>query len=507
MLTRRALAVGSAATVLAASTVAFQTRRAASSAIVAAGANGKPTHGTYDVAVVGGGIVGLATAREIRGRFPNRTVVVLEKEAEVSLHQSGHNSGVIHAGMYYQPGSTMARLCVKGADMIYSYCNAKGIPAERVGKLICAPTANDAHHLETLLEKGNANGVKDLEIIDGARVRELEPNVVVHSALLSPNTGVVDYGVVSRQMARELTEDSKAGIELQFEVKDISLVRGGDSDEKAAADGSESGSSDGNSSAADTDGTTGDYVVVTGVEPGQPGPLRTVRARHVITCAGLHADTVAKRGGGARKPAILTFRGTYWQMKPEYANICKMNIYPTPTGGGIPVGVHFTPTVNERRGRQMIIGPGACITLHEEGYGFFDFSPKHVFKLVTHIGLWRFVQGNWRFALDEVRRDIDKQAFLDEARKLIPSVTDEMVEESFVGVMAQLFEDDGTPNQADFIFERKALDGHALHVRSTPSPACTASMAIAEDVVALAAKDFGWGQGREKIADRSPFWE
>lgn len=240
-----------------------------------------------------------------------------------------------------------------------------------------------------------------------------------------------------------------------------------------------------------------------------------------------------------------------------------MNIYPTPSGGGIPVGVHFTPTLNERRGHQTIVGPGACLTFHDEGYDFFDVSFSHMWKLATHIGLWRFVMGNWRFALQEMRRDLDKEAFMNEARKLIPSVslgtssslprvapapcppeparrtrtvascwllpsrkppspshasanhvaggvqqvTNDMVEESFAGVMCQLFQDDGKPNQADFVFERKTLDGTTLHVRSAPSPACTASMAIAEDVVALAAKDFDWGDGREKRARWSPYWK
>jgi len=193
-------------------------------------------------------------------------------------------------------------------------------------------------------------------------------------------------------------------------------------------------------------------------------------------------------------------------MKPEYKDICTMNIYPTPSGGGIPVGVHFTPTLNERRGEQTIVGPGACLTFHDEGYSFTDVSMAHLWKLATHIGLWRFVLGNWRFALQEMKRDLDRETFMNEARKLIPSVTNDMVEESFAGVMCQLFQDDGTPNQADFVFERNQMEGTTLHVRSAPSPACTASMAIAEDVVALAAEDFGWGPGRSKRTPNSAFW-
>lgn len=417
----------------------------------------------------------MACAREIMGRYPSKTVVVLEKEAGAAAHQTSHNSGVIHAGIYYKPGSTMARCCVRGARMIYEYCEAYGLPVKKTGKLICAPTAADAPVLLELKATGDANGVEGLEILDSKAIAKIEPNVVVHSALSSPNTGIADYARIFRHVAGIIQNADKGEVLYGFEVDNMEETASG-------------------------------AVAVTGREPGQSGPAKTIIAHNVITAGGLHADKVAKTAGGASNPAVLTFRGTYYQMKPEFKDICSTNIYPVPSGGGIPVGVHFTPTLDERRGNQMIVGPGACMCFDTEAYKFTDISIKHLFKLATHIGIWRFVFANWDLAFTELYRDLNKKAFLDQARKLIPSVTDDMVEESFAGVMAQIFNDDGT-SASDFIFERKMLGGRVLHVRSAPTPACTASFALAEDIVDLAADDFEWEAPVKKQNDLSVFFE
>lgn len=414
----------------------------------------------YDVCVVGGGIVGLATAREVINRFPKMRVAVVEKESEVAHHQTGHNSGVIHAGMYYVPGSTMARLCVQGAKMMYEYCEKNNIPHKRIGKLIVATTDDEVPILKTLYERGNINGVQGLELLNSAQVRELEPNVAAVAALHSPNTGIVDYGVVARTFARDVVESNRGTVYLDFNVENFTLR---------------------------PDNT----VRVTGCELGQKGPKKHVDARHVITCAGLQSDRVAGLAGGSSTPRIVPFRGTYYQMKEQYRGIVKRNIYPVPSGGGIPVGVHFTPTVNERRGEQMIVGPGACLAFSREGYSFFDLSLKDMLSLVRSCGLVKFALGNADLAFGEMYRDLNKKAFLASAQKLVPSVTEDMVEESFAGVMAQVFEDTGKAC-AEFIFERNAFHGTTLHVRNAPSPACTASLAIAREVVDQAAADFGW---------------
>jgi len=417
------------------------------------------------VAIVGGGIIGLATANEIRRRFPGKTIMVLEREGEVAAHQTGHNSGVIHAGMYYKPGTVMAKACVEGADMMYAYAAQKGIPHERVGKLICAPTEKDHAQVELLYKQGTENGVKDLRILTGEQVRELEPNVEVYSALESPNTGIIDYGDVARSLAKDLTADGAKGrILLRYQVKDFNVV---------------------------DDPSGGKAVEIGGIEPGQCGPTKVVRAKHVLTCAGVHMDQVAWLGGGQTFPKVMTFRGRYYQMKPEFRNVVKRNVYPTPSGGGIPVGVHFTPTVGGYRQRQMIIGPGACMTFDKDGYFFFKVNLAYCWQCLTNQGFWMFGIKNLKLSLGELWKDANKAAFLAEARLLVPSLTADMVEDSFTGVMAQVFLPDGSAAK-DYVFERRRLDGTTLHLRNAPTPAATSSMAIAKQMVNLAEEDFAW---------------
>jgi 2-hydroxyglutarate dehydrogenase len=415
----------------------------------------------FDVAVVGGGIIGLATAREVRRRFPALTVAVIEKEREVAGHQSSHNSGVIHAGMYYEPGTAMAQTCVRGAALMYEYLEANRLPFERVGKLIVATNAKEDEQVDLLLDRGVRNGVQGLRRLTGAEVAAMEPNVsAATSALWSPNTGVADYAVVSRCIAAELEASGKAAVKLEFEVTSVTRAEDG-------------------------------RVLVRGVEPGQKGPAKHVLARSVIFCAGFHSDRVAQLAGGAPDPKITTFRGTYYQMKAPFKDIVRTNIYPVPSGGGIPVGVHFTPTVNERRGHQMIVGPGAAITFSREGYSFFDVSLRDLWHSITNVGLARFVLQNPALSLGELHKDLSRAAFLREARKLVPSLRDDMVEESFAGVMAQVFMPDGSAAK-DYIFERGLLGGAGLSLRNAPSPAATASLAIAERLVDLAQEDFQW---------------
>eukprot|EP01060_Flectonema_neradi_P033976 TRINITY_DN5833_c1_g1_i1.p1 TRINITY_DN5833_c1_g1~~TRINITY_DN5833_c1_g1_i1.p1 ORF type:complete len:466 (+),score=109.55 TRINITY_DN5833_c1_g1_i1:79-1476(+) len=419
----------------------------------------KVLHGKYDVVVVGGGIIGVATANEILKRYPSKKVAIVEKEAAVAMHQSGHNSGVIHAGMYYEPGSKMAACCVEGADLMYDYAEKKKIPCKRIGKLIVATNAEEDKQVQKLYHQGVANGVKDLKVLTGPQVRAIEPNVAATSALDSPNTGIIDYGEVTRSLAKDFQE-AGGSIKFNFAAENFDVQPNG-------------------------------KLQVSGMEQQQKGPLKIIETDHLITCAGLWMDKVGQAGGGEVGPMVTTFRGTYHQMKPEYRNIVKRNIYPVPTGGGIPTGVHFTPTVNKERGEQMIIGPGACLTLHKEGYKFTDFSFTHVFDIITNVGFWNFALGNFDMAVTEMYRDISRKAFLDQARKLVPSVTDDMVETSFAGVMAQVFTDAGGPEK-DYIFDRKKLSGTTLHLRNAPSPAATSSLALAKKLIDVAEEDFEW---------------
>ncbi|CAO3651836.1 unnamed protein product [Mucor hiemalis] len=415
----------------------------------------------FDVAIVGGGIVGLATAREILKRYPDMTLTVLEKESQVAGQQTGHNSGVIHAGLYYEPGSQMAYTCTRGADLMYAYCEEHGLPVERCGKLVVACNEKEHEQVEKLYRQGTANGVKGLEIIYDKEITEMEPNVKAYSALHSPNTGIVNYWLVSQSMADEIKKSGRADIKTSFQAKKFEKTSDG-------------------------------KVKITGGEEMMDGPHLEVTAKHVITCGGLYSDRIAGlTGGDASKHKIVSFRGTYYQLKPEYRTLVKRNIYPVPSGGGIPVGVHFTPTVDARRGHQTIVGPGACITFSREGYRFFDFKIKDVWDNVMNSAFWAFALKNFGLSLGEVYRDLNKNAFLKSGQKYVPGLTGDMVEPSFSGVMAQVFEKGGKA-AGDFIVERKVMDGLILNLRNAPSPACTASLAIGEMVTDCAEKDFNW---------------
>ncbi|KAI9317558.1 FAD dependent oxidoreductase-domain-containing protein [Dichotomocladium elegans] len=416
----------------------------------------------FDVAIVGGGIVGLATAREILNRYPDKTVVVLEKEPHVAGHQSGHNSGVIHAGMYYIPGSRMARTCVRGAELMYKYCEEHNLPAEKCGKFIVACNEGEHNMVEKLYHQGKANGVQGLEIIYRDQIKEMEPNVSAFSALNSPNTGVVNYWLVSQCIADEIKRSGRGDIKLSFEVNKVHK-------------------------------TADRLVHVRGKEPGQNGPELHIQANGLITCGGFYADRLAAMtGGNPHVHKIVTFRGTYYQLKSEYRTLVSRNIYPIPSGGGIPVGVHFTPTVDVRRGHQLIVGPGACITFSREGYKFFDINVADLMNSATNTAFWQFVFKNFSVSLGELYRDLSKHAFLKSGQRYVPCLTADMVEPSFSGVMSQVFEPGGVA-AGDYIIERNCLDRLAINLRNAPTPAATGAFAIAEMMANIAAEDFGWG--------------
>eukprot|EP01068_Selenidium_serpulae_P011922 Selendium_serpulae@DN5746_c1_g1_i1.p1 len=421
------------------------------------------THGIFDVVVVGGGIVGLATARQIALQFPKKTVCVVEKEPALAHHQSGHNSGVIHAGIYYKPGSDKAQCCVDGARMMYDYCEKNQVPYERVGKLIVALDKSEYPILEELLENGRKNGVQGLEILDSTGMRKLEPNIAGYAALHSPNTGICDFAEATRSFGRDLKATGRGEVLCNFKAENFKIVN---------KDGKE-------------------FIKVEGRELGQYGPTKAVLATNVVTCAGLDSDKVSIKAGGNKKQRITPFRGRYMQMKEGKKSIVKRNIYPVPNNSaGIAVGIHFTPTVDNNRGRQMIIGPGCCLAFAREGYRMTNFNWRDMATSLGSPGLWWFGIKNFRMGILEIYRDFSSRAFLAEAQKLVPSVTSADIEPCFSGVMAQLFMDNGTA-AVDFIYESNEA-GNMIHVRNAPSPACTASMAIAEHISSFSAKQFAW---------------
>uniref|UniRef100_A0A3Q4GFB3 L-2-hydroxyglutarate dehydrogenase, mitochondrial n=1 Tax=Neolamprologus brichardi TaxID=32507 RepID=A0A3Q4GFB3_NEOBR len=300
-------------------------------------------HGTYDIAVVGAGIVGLATARELILRHPSLSFVLLEKEKELSLHQSGHNSGVIHSGIYYTPGSLKARLCVRGATLAYEYCEKKGLPYKRCGKLIVAVEQEEIPRLKALYERGMKNNVRDLTIVDGKGIRDREPYCRGIMALDSPYTGIVDWRMVALSYGTDFKE-AGGTVVTEYEVNDISMIKE-----------SPAGSTEGNN-----------FCIITFSQGNE------LRCRYVLTCGGLYSDRLSQISGCSREPRIVPFRGDYLVLKPEKNYLVKGNIYPVPDPRFPFLGVHFTP----RMDGSIWLGPNAVLAFKREGYKVYDFSAQ-----------------------------------------------------------------------------------------------------------------------------------
>ncbi|KAG5490702.1 hypothetical protein JKF63_00824 [Porcisia hertigi] len=466
----------------------------------------------YDVAIVGGGIVGVATAREIRLKYPSKRVALIEREADVAQHQSGHNSGCIHAGMFYPPNSAMAKLCPRGHDMIIDYCKKNNLPYELCGKIIVATEESQRSIVQRMYDWGVANGVKGLEILEGVdAIKKKEPLVTGVSALWSPASGIVDFAEVTRCMLSELKSNAanKFAAQFQFDAQDFIGVSVPNPQGKGA----------------------NEMVLIRGREKNHLGPEKTILAKRVITCCGLSSDVIAKRSGGImewvgkRVVQIYGFRGRYYQLTPERRDMVHMHVYPCPDSRkGLSVGVHFTPTVDVRRGRQVIIGPGSAFSLDRYGYTPYTIDLEYCFNCAFSKGGWVSLVSNFGVLCQTYYMDLSKRRFLREAQKLIPSIEAKDIADSFCGVMAVGVAEDGTLS-ADLAMElarprvmvqalmneKKTLelikdvplpdkaikttgieDPLILNVRNAPSPAATASMAIAEDIVKLASSRFHW---------------
>ncbi len=397
----------------------------------------------YDVAVVGAGIVGLATVWALTERAPRTRVVVLEKEPAVGRHQTGHNSGVIHAGIYYRPGSAKARLCVEGGRRLTEFCDRHGIRWERCGKVIVATRPDELPRLAALYERGVANGVPGLALIGPERVRELEPHAAALQAIHSPHTGIVDYREVAAALAAEaerrgVTIETGAGVE--------AIGRAGDG-----------------------------FVLRT--------PRREVAARRLINCAGLYADVVARRAGAAPDVRIVPFRGEYYHLRPERRHLVRALIYPVPDPAFPFLGVHFTRTVHG----EVEAGPNAVLAFAREGYRFSRVNPGELLDTLTYRGFWAMARRYWRTGAYEMYRSLSKAAFVRALQRLVPDLRPEDVVRGGSGVRAQAVSPDGSLVD-DF---RIVETADAVHVLNAPSPAATASLAIGRHIAALAADRFG----------------
>jgi L-2-hydroxyglutarate oxidase LhgO len=401
---------------------------------------------TYDIAVVGGGIVGLATTRELLERFPHLKVANVEKETGLNRHQTGRNSGVIHSGIYYKPGSFKAKLCVEGRRLAWQYCDSKGIDYKQVGKLIVATEESELGRLDDLWARGHANGVEGLEMLDADGIREREPHCCGIKAIFSPVTGIVDWGRVSESYADEAREKG-ADIYLGREVTSIAR-RGG-------------------------------VTVLT-------TPQGEIEAKAVITCGGLYSDKLAKMTGGAQDPKIVPFRGDYLVLRPEKAHLVKGNIYPVPDPEFPFLGVHFTP----RMDGSIWLGPNAVLAFAREGYSFFTINGSELLDSITYPGFFKLATKFWKVGAGEMYRDLVRSAYVQALQRYIPELQPEDCLPGPSGVRAQAMAVDGSLVD-DFVFE--GADG-IVHVRNAPSPAATSSLAIGKHIVDDATKRFDLGR-------------
>jgi L-2-hydroxyglutarate oxidase len=384
----------------------------------------------FDFAVIGGGIVGLATARALRERYPAARLLVLEKEGTWAAHQTGHNSGVLHSGIYYKPGSLKARLARTGGAAMVAYCREKGIAYEVCGKVIVAVEECEIPLLDRLHQRGMDNGIP-VERIGPERLRELEPYARGLAALHVPGAGIVDYGEVARTLAYDLAQ---GGAMMHTGVR-VTRLRP----------------------------ETGRVVLETAAG-------ETLGARFVINCAGLHSDRVARLGGVLPGLRIVPFRGEYYELTPERRALVRNLIYPVPDPAFPFLGVHFTRMIDGT----VHAGPNAVLGLKREAYRKTDFDARDAAEVLTYPAFWRLAARHFGAGAEEVWRSLSKAAFVRSLRRLIPEVTARDVVPAHAGVRAQALMQDGTLAD-DFVL----LPGpRAIHVCNAPSPAATASLEI-----------------------------
>ncbi|GAA2148149.1 L-2-hydroxyglutarate oxidase [Glycomyces algeriensis] len=398
--------------------------------------------------VVGAGIVGLAVARELARRRPGARVVVFEKEDRVAAHQTSHNSGVVHAGIYYVPGSLKARLCTRGVALLKAYCAEHKLPYVECGKLVVAVREEEVPRMDALYGRAVANGVPGLRRVGPEELREIEPHATGLGAIHSPGSAITDYAAVARAFAAEVTA-AGGEVRLGFPVDGIepagSRVRVASGEERVTVD-------------------------------------------HLVLCAGLQADRVAALAGDEPGPRIVPFRGEYLRVKNAKAEFLRGLVYPVPVPGYPFLGVHFTRRIDSGT---VEIGPNAVLALAAEGYRWRDLSPAHIARLAAWPGAWRMAARHWRMGALEVYGSVSKRAYMETAQQYFPEIGFADVERDGAGVRAQALDRDGGLVD-DFRIHRL---GPVTAVRNAPSPAATSSMAIAEHVVEQVlepASGFGW---------------
>lgn len=393
---------------------------------------------TADVVIVGGGLVGLSTAMHLQRLQPGVAVTLIEKDSSIAMQQSGHNSGVLHAGIYYEPGSLKARFCVEGNRQLGDFCGRHGIPLIRCGKVIVANSEDEISRLEMLARRGTQNGVPGLRLIDAAELADIEPHVCGHRALYAPESAIVDYAHVARVYADRFRESGGTIL------LDTSLV------------------------SASKEGSRQRLVTTAG----------DLSARLVINCAGLHADVVARKTGARPRLRIIPFRGEFYSLVPQRRSLVRGLIYPVPNPALPFLDVHFTPRVDG----SVDAGPNAVLALKREGYRWRDVSLRDMYATFSYKGFWRLAAREFAPGLAEINRSLRKSVFVRSLQRLVPEISAHNLVRGTSGVRAQAVDNLG--NLLDD-FHIDEVDG-AIHVLNAPSPAATSSLLIGKHVANMA---------------------
>jgi L-2-hydroxyglutarate oxidase len=397
----------------------------------------------FDIIVIGGGIVGLATAMQTCKRFPSLRLLLAEKEDRVARHQSGHNSGVIHSGIYYKPGSLKAKLCVEGAAAMTAFCREHSIPVEICGKIVVATRDEEIPQLHRLLERGQANGIAGLRLLDKAEAREIEPHCAGSGWLHVPSTGITDYVAICQKYA-ELIVELGGTVSVGTEVTAIAR-------------------------------RSGEIVLETS--------RGSLEAKYVINCAGLHSDRVSRLAGEKTEVTIVPFRGEYYDLVPDREHLVRGLIYPVPDLRFPFLGVHFT----RRVGGGVDAGPNAVLAFKREGYRRTDFSLQDAATTFAYPGFWHMAAKYWRSGAGEFYRSFHKPAFVRALQTLLPEIRSSDLVADGSGVRATAVSQDGSLVD-DFQF---ACSKNMLHVWNVVSPAATASLPIGREIVRMAEHGFG----------------
>ena len=397
----------------------------------------------FDVAIVGGGIVGLASAFKLQKKYPHLSLVVLEKEEELAFHQTGRNSGVIHSGLYYRPGSFRATNCVNGRKQLVAFAEKHQIDHEVCGKIVVATREDELVRLNKIRENGLQNGLKGIEIIDSEQISQIEPFIKGIKALWIPESGIIDFKAVTLKLAELIKEINPISeIITSCKVKDFDK------------------------------GETSQIYTTQGL----------IQSRYMVFCAGLHSDRMARKDQIDLDMRIVGFRGDYYDLTPQGKKKIKNLVYPVPNPEFPFLGVHFTRMTDGT----IECGPNAVFTFKREGYGKIDFNLRDTLEALLFSGTWKLFFKQWRFGLDEYKRAFSKRLFLKQLQRMCPSLTLDDIAPGRSGVRAMALGDSGDVID-DFKIEYK---DRSIHVLNAPSPAATACLAIGDEVMAMAETHF-----------------